>query len=132
MKEGKIWQYEVRKKFGDPSKRTLAIDDSNESAAAVSFVEELGVSFIIEHAPQGIEKSRDIVLPNMLIGKNGTYLRGLDTIKFFRWELQPTIKESEDDPEGTGRVLRMFEDVDKTLKEEGFLEKTKEKNFPWR
>lgn len=131
MKEGEIWKYEVRKKLGDPSKRTLAIDDSNESAAAVSFVEKLGVSFILEHA-QGIEKSRDIVLPNMLIGKNGTYLRGLDTIKFFRWELQPTIKESEEDPEGTERVLRMFEDVDETLKEEGFLEKAKEKNFPWR
>lgn len=131
MKGGEIWKYEVRKKFGDPSKRTLAIDDSNESAAAVSFVEKLGVSFILEHA-QGIEKSRDIVLPNMLIGKNGTYLRGLDTIKFFRWELQPTIKESEEDPEGTERVLRMFEDVDETLKEEGFLEKAKEKNFPWR
>jgi hypothetical protein len=82
MKEGKILKYEVRKKFGDPSKRTLAIDESNESAAAVSFIEALGVSFLIEHR-QGIGKSRDIVLPNMLIGKNGTYLRGLDTIKFW-------------------------------------------------
>lgn len=121
MEEGQIWKYEVRCGFGDPLKRTLAIDDSPESREAVAFIEKLGVSYSKEHA-KNVEKTKDIIFPNILIGKNGTYLRGLKTIKFFRWDLQPTVKESEEDPEGAERVIRIFEKVDKELEKEGFFE----------
>lgn len=121
MEEGQIWEYEVRSGFGDPLKRTLSIDDSPESREAVAFIEKLGVSYSKEHA-KNVEKTKDIIFPNILIGKNGTYLRGLKTIKIFRWDLQPTVKESEEDPEGAERVIRIFEKVDKELEKEGFFE----------
>lgn len=122
MEEGHIWEYEVRSRFGDPLKRTLAIDDSPESQDAVAFIDKLGVSYSIEHA-KDVEETKDLVFPNILIGKNGTYLQGLNTIKFFRWDLQPTVKESMEDPEGAERVIQIFERVDRELGEEGFFEK---------
>jgi hypothetical protein len=128
MEEGPIWEYKVKSGFGDPLKRTLAVDDSPECQEAVEFIDKLGVSYSIEHA-KDVEETKDIVFPNILIGKNGTYLRGLRTIKVFRWDLQPTVKESEEDPEGAEKVIRIFEEVDKELEGEGFFEKIEEKGF---
>ena len=125
MEEKPIWKFEIRSRFGNPLKRTLAIDDSSESHEAADFIDKLGVSYSIEHA-KDVEETKDIVFPNILIGKNGTYLRGLSAIKFFRWELQPTVKESMEDPEGAESVIRIFEGVDKELEEEGFFEKIEE------
>ena len=126
MAEEPNWEFRaVKEKFGDPLQRTLAIDDSQKSQEAVAFINKLGINYSIERIKDA-KKEKDIVFPNILVAKNGTYLRGLSAIKFFRWELQPTIKETIENPKGAERVMRIFYRVDKELEEEGFFEEAEE------
>jgi hypothetical protein len=122
-----VLEQEVKKGFGNPETRTLAIDNSEESQEAVKFVEKLGISYTIEHAKD--VAMRDESFPNLLVGKNGTCLRGLEAIKFFRWDLQPTVKESNSDPEGAKKVIQKLREINEELKSEGFFERIKKEGL---
>lgn len=128
MEEQPSRRFEIKKKFGNPLKRILVIDDSQESNEAMAFIDRLGISYTLERSKE-TGKNMEEVFPRILVVKNGADLEGLKAIKFFRWELEPSINESTEDPEGAERVTQAFEEIDRELEKEGFFEEREKEGF---